>query len=187
MLLQEILEHNEHFVANKEYVPYQATKFPSKRMVILTCMDTRLVELIPQSLNVHNGEAIILKNAGGIITHPFGSIMRSMVVAIHELQAEEIFVIGHHHCGMNNVNPKEILQKMVGNKVASKDTLSTLEYAGINLQQWLQGFEDVNDMVQKNIDMINNHPLIPETVPVHGLVIDPDTGKLDLLVDGYTN
>ncbi|MEB8646758.1 carbonic anhydrase, partial [Bacillus cereus] len=26
-----------------------------------------------------------------------------------------------------------------------------------------------------------------EEVPVHGLVIDPDTGKLDLVVNGYDN
>lgn len=185
MLLDEILQHNEKFVRNMEYIPYQATKFPSKRMIILTCMDTRLVELIPSSLNIHNGEAIILKNAGGMITHPFGSIMRSMVVAIHELKAEEIFVIGHHNCGMNSVNPKETLQKMIKNKVTSKYTLSTLEYAGIDLQQWLHGFDNVNDMVNENISIIRNHPLIPKEIPVHGLVIDPDTGKLDLTVDGY--
>lgn len=185
MLLDEILQHNEKFVKNMEYIPYQATKFPSKRMIILTCMDTRLVELIPSSLNIHNGEAIILKNAGGMITHPFGSIMRSMVVAIHELKAEEIFVIGHHNCGMNSVNPKETLQKMIKNKVTSKYTLSTLEYAGIDLQQWLHGFDNVNDMVNENISIIRNHPLIPKEIPVHGLVIDPDTGKLDLTVDGY--
>lgn len=185
MLLDEILQHNEKFVNNKEYIPYQATKYPSKRMIILTCMDTRLVELIPSSLNIHNGEAIILKNAGGMITHPFGSIMRSMVVAIHELKAEEIFVIGHHHCGMNSVDPKETLQKMIKNNVTSSSILSTLEYAGIDLQQWLHGFENVEDMVKENISMIRNHPLIPNEIPVHGLVIDPDTGKLDLTVNGY--
>lgn len=185
MLLDEILQHNEKFVNNKEYIPYQATKYPSKRMIILTCMDTRLVELIPSSLNIHNGEAIILKNAGGMITHPFGSIMRSMVVAIHELKAEEIFVIGHHNCGMNSVDPKETLQKMIKNNVTSSSILSTLEYAGIDLQQWLHGFENVEDMVKENISMIRNHPLIPNEIPVHGLVIDPDTGKLDLTVNGY--
>lgn len=185
MLLDEILQHNEKFVNNKEYIPYQATKYPSKRMVILTCMDTRLVELIPSSLNIHNGEAIILKNAGGMITHPFGSIMRSMVVAIHELKAEEIFVIGHHNCGMNSVDPKETLLKMIKNNVTSSSILSTLEYAGIDLEQWLHGFENVEDMVKENISMIRNHPLIPNEIPVHGLVIDPDTGKLDLTVNGY--
>jgi carbonic anhydrase len=27
---------------------------------------------------------------------------------------------------------------------------------------------------------------MPKTVPVHGLIIDPQTGKLDLIVDGYS-
>ncbi|MFC9419955.1 carbonic anhydrase, partial [Bacillus mobilis] len=38
---------------------------------------------------------------------------------------------------------------------------------------------------QANVDLVRNHPLIPKDVPVHGLVIDPHTGKLDLVVDGY--
>jgi carbonic anhydrase len=33
--------------------------------------------------------------------------------------------------------------------------------------------------------MLRQHPLFPPDVPVHGLVIDPETGKLDLVVDGY--
>lgn len=184
-LLQEILQDNEQFVKKKEYLPYQATKYPSKHMVILTCMDARLVELIPRALNLHNGEVIILKNAGGIITHPFGSIMRSMVVAIQELNAAEIYIIGHHRCGMNSVNPKETIEGLLEQGVASEMTLSTLEFAGIDLQKWLYGFDDVFEMVKANIEIIRSHPLIPKKVPVHGLVIDPDTGKLDLVVDGY--
>ena len=33
--------------------------------------------------------------------------------------------------------------------------------------------------------MVRHHPLLPEEVPVHGLVIDPGTGTLDVVVDGY--
>lgn len=33
--------------------------------------------------------------------------------------------------------------------------------------------------------VIRNHPLLPARVPVHGLVIDPHTGALELVVDGY--
>lgn len=39
--------------------------------------------------------------------------MRSVLVAIYELGAEEIFVVGHHDCGMNNINPQSTLDKMV--------------------------------------------------------------------------
>jgi carbonic anhydrase len=185
MLLHDILRHNEQFVENEEYTSFKGTKFPSKRMVVLTCMDARLVELIPRALNIQNGEAIILKNAGGIITHPFGSIMRSMVVAIHELKAAEIYVIGHHRCGMNSVNPKKTLQQIIDQGVTSLETISNLEFAGVDLQKWLHGFDNVIDSVKENIEIIRNHPLIPNNIPIHGLVIDPETGKLDLEIDGY--
>ena len=48
------------------------------------------------------------------------------------------------------------------------------------------GFERVEDGVRQSVATIRNHPLIPDDVIVHGLIIHPETGKLDLLVDGYT-
>ncbi len=49
MLLQDILSFNEKFVENKKYAPREATKIPKKRMVVVSCMDARLIELLPKS------------------------------------------------------------------------------------------------------------------------------------------
>jgi len=185
MLLQEILAYNEQFIQNKEYVPYEATKMPQKRMVVVSCMDARLIELLPKALDLQNGDAKIIKNAGGTIAHAFGSIMRSVVTAVYELNAEEIYIIGHHGCGMSQSNPKGTLQKIIDRGVSSPEILSAIKYAGIDLEKWLFGFDKVEDSTQANVDLVRNHPLIPNDIPVHGLVIDPHTGKLDLLVDGY--
>ena len=38
-----------------------------------------------------------------------------------------------------------------------------------------------------SVDAVRNHPLMDTNVPVHGLVVHPDTGKLDIIVDGYSN
>lgn len=78
-------------------------------MVVLTCMDTRLVELLPKAMNLHNGDAKIIKNAGAIVSHPFGSIMRSIIVAVYELDADEVFVIGHYDCGMTGLNSDSVI------------------------------------------------------------------------------
>ncbi|WP_027624100.1 beta-class carbonic anhydrase [Clostridium lundense] len=184
--LDEILSYNKSFVENKEYEKYKATKYPDKKMVIFSCMDTRLTELLPRALNLRNGDAKFIKNAGAVITHPFGSIMRSILVAIYELNAEEVFVIGHHGCGMSNIDTTKTLEKILQRGI-SKDTLSTLENSGINLKNWLHGFDCVTDSVKKSVSIIKNHPLMPKDVFVHGLIIDPETGKLELVVDGYNN
>ncbi|WP_158555996.1 carbonic anhydrase [Peribacillus glennii] len=36
-----------------------------------------------------------------------------------------------------------------------------------------------------SVDLIKNHPLMPENIAVLGMVIDPETGKLDFVLDGY--
>ncbi|MGV2686015.1 carbonic anhydrase, partial [Clostridium perfringens] len=66
--LNSILEHNRSFVENKEYESYLTGRFPEKKLVIITCMDTRLVELLPKAMNFKNGDVKIIKNAGAIIS-----------------------------------------------------------------------------------------------------------------------
>lgn len=183
-LLGEILAFNETFVENKEYEQFLTDKFPDKRMVILTCMDTRLTELLPKALNLRNGDAKMIKSAGAVVSHPFGSIMRSIIVAVYELEADEVLVIGHHECGMTGLNPEDVLEKAKARGV-TEELVQTLMHAGIDLNRWLTGFDQVETGVVASVNMIRNHPLMPKQVPVHGLIMHPQTGRLEVIEDGY--
>lgn len=147
-VLPEILAHNAQFVDRREYEPFLTDGFPDKKLVVLTCMDTRLVELLPRAMNLRNGDAKIIKNAGAIVSHPFGSVMRSLLVAIYELKAEEVAVVGHYGCGMTGLSCARVLEKAVARGV-SPETLNLIEDAGINLEDWLRGFESPEDGMHK--------------------------------------
>lgn len=69
-MIDEILQFNREFVANKGYEPFVTTKYPHKKIAILSCMDTRLTALLPAALGIKNGDIKLIKNAGGIISHP---------------------------------------------------------------------------------------------------------------------
>ena len=181
--LSEIINYNKQFVENKEYETFNTTKYPEKKMVILTCMDTRLVELLPKSMSIGNGDAKIIKNAGALVSHPFGSVMRSILVAVYSLHAEEVFVIGHRDCGMTGMHATPILEKAVEAGVAA-EKISALKHAGINIDAFLKGFESVEQSVRESVHTIKNHPLLPHHVLVHGLIIDPHSGELELIIDG---
>ncbi len=58
--LEEILEYNKSFVENKEYEQYVTSKHP-KKIVVLSCMDTRLTELLPKAMNLKNGDVKLIK------------------------------------------------------------------------------------------------------------------------------
>jgi carbonic anhydrase len=182
--LYEMLTFNQEFVENKEFEKYQASKYKERRIVVVSCIDARLTDLLPRALNVRDGNAKFVKDAGAIVLHPFGSVMRSIIVAVYELNADEVFIVGHHDCGMGSINPDETITKMMERGVSSQ-AIETIERAGINLQKWLHGFDNVEDSVKASVQTVKNHPLLTKNVPVHGLVIDPKTGKLDLVVDGY--
>jgi len=50
-------------------------------------------EVIRSQFNLRNGDAKLIKNAGAILTQPFGSAMRSILVAIYEMGAAEVLVM----------------------------------------------------------------------------------------------
>ncbi|WP_164669801.1 beta-class carbonic anhydrase [Virgibacillus doumboii] len=185
-LLDEILAHNEKFVEKKDYETYQTGKLPNKRLVIISCMDTRLVELLPKSMNIANGDAKIIKTAGAIVSDPFDSVMSSILVAVYQLQADEVYVVGHHDCGMTGLTAEIVLENAKKRGI-SEEKLETLQHSGINLDEFLKGFDRVENSVGHSAKTIKSHPLLPDGVPVHGLVISPETGKLDVVRNGYTD
>ena len=180
MHLDEMLEFNKQFVENKQYTAYKTDTYPNKRMIVFTCMDSRLVELLHKALNIQNGDVKMVKNAGAIIRKPFDSIMKSILVAVFNLKAEEVVVIGHHNCGMSNVDT-EALKKTMINRGIDEEKINTLTHSGISLDEEFHGFETVEESVMQSVGIIRNHPLLPKEVKVHGLVINPDTGKVDVI------
>ncbi|ATY85118.1 carbonic anhydrase [Kyrpidia spormannii] len=182
--LAETLAFNREFVQNRSYAEIPQSKYPKKKVLVVTCMDARLVELLPRAMNLHNGDAKFVKTAGALISHPFGGAMRSIMVGVYQLGVEEILVIGHHDCGMIGLRPKLVLERAQTRGIPP-ERLDTLKGAGIDLEGWLTGFDRVEEAVAHSVEMIRQHPLIPRDLPVHGLVVDPTTGQLEVLIDGY--
>ncbi len=179
---EEMLLFNKKFVENKEYECFITTKYPERKIAILTCMDTRLSELLPAALKLKNGDAKIIKNAGGVIKHPYGSVMRSLLVCIYELGVKEIFVIGHYDCGMQNDDPRSMIDKMLQRGVSPED-LKRIKDFNLDMNEWLKGFHDPAESVLETLKMIKKHPLIPGDVDCSGYLMDPVTGRIDVVED----
>lgn len=176
-MINEILEFNRKFVAEKGYERYITSKYPEKKLAILSCMDTRLTELLPAALGIKNGDAKLIKNAGGTILHPFGSTIRSLLVGIYELGVNEVMVIAHTNCGACHMDGDEMLGLMKARGITD-ETLDTIRRCGIDLDHWLEGFHDTEESVRKTVESIRSHPLVPKDVNVRGFIIDSVTGEL---------
>ena len=176
-MIDEIIRHNREFVASEGYRRYQTSKFPDKRIAIVTCMDTRLVELLPAALGIRNGDVKMIKNAGGTITNPFDSTMRSLLVAVYELGVNEIMVIGHTGCGVQGMDAEEMLRLMRARGI-DEEHISLMRHCGIDLNSWLHGFTDTPEAVAETVDLIRNHPLMAKDVRVSGYIMDSTTGLL---------
>ena len=84
-MISEILQYNQRFVAEKGYKPYETSGQPDMKLAIVSCMDTRLTELLPRALGLKNGDAKIIKVAGGTLLTPYDSVMRSLSLTARRL------------------------------------------------------------------------------------------------------
>ena len=176
-MIEEILKHNREFVESGEYRRFETSKYPDKKIAIVTCMDTRLVELLPAALGIKNGDVKMIKNAGGTITNPFDSTMRSLLVAVYELGVNEIMIIGHTGCGVQGMNAEEMLHLMKERGVP-EEHIALMRHCGIDLDNWLHGFDETEEAVKETVDLVRNHPLMASDVNVAGYIMDSLTGKL---------
>ena len=174
-MIDQILAYNRQFVAEEGYKPFVTDKYPEKKLAILTCMDTRLTVLLQEALGLRNGDAKIIKNAGGTIPTPTDSAIRSLLVAIYELGVNEVMVIHHSTCGACHMSYDEFKPHMLERGI-SESTLA--EWEGKGIGDWLEGFHDTEGSVRKTVAAIVNHPLVPRDVTVRGFIIDSVKGEL---------
>lgn len=183
MVLDEILAANEAYVAGHTLPTIAHT--PRRRVAVVTCMDTRLVGMFEDALGLQRGEAIELRTAGATIgagDEIAGDLVRSLAGAIYLLGVREVVVIGHTNCGLSHVDPIQVIAAM---QALGVDT--TKAFAAIggedHLARWLGGFSDVRENTRRVVRALRTTPLLPR-LPIHGLVIDIQTGRLEVVDRG---
>lgn len=176
-MIDDILEFNRRFVREKGYEPYITTKYPDRKLAIVTCMDTRLTELLIAAMGLRNGDAKIIKNAGGVISSPFSTEVRSLLVGIYELGVEDVMVVGHTDCGAQHISGPDMVEAMRSRGIPER-SIEACRYFDVDFDKWLCGFDSVEESVRRSVAVLRNHPLIPEDVRISGFIIDSVTGEL---------
>ena len=180
-MMEDILEFNRRFVEDRQYEKYVTSKYPDRKIAVVTCMDTRLVELVPAALGFKNGDIKMIKNAGGVVTEPFGSAVRSILVGIYELGIEDVLIIGHSDCGAQHISGEELLSMMRERGISQED-IDMCRFFDVDFDRWLCGFDSVEESVRSSVGLLESHPLIPDDVRIWGFVIDFHTGELKPVV-----
>lgn len=180
----ELLANNERFLATHT-VPHIGHA-PRKRTAVITCMDCRLVNLFEQALGLERGDVLELRTAGATISEPErkganNDLIRSIAGGVYLLGVRKVMVIGHTECGLAHADSTTLIASM---QALGVDPQTLIEQEGLgdirSLMRWLGAFNDVHVNVQEVVQVIRNSPYLPR-IPVHGFVIDINTGKLTLI------
>jgi carbonic anhydrase len=183
-LLDEILASNEQFLQSTRLAPIGHA--PRRRLAVVTCMDCRLLEMFEPALGLKRGDAVELRTAGATISQPereraANDLIRSLAGAIYLLGVRRILVVGHTQCGLSRVEPAVLTSSM---QALGVDPDQLIEREGLGsldgLVKWIGAFSDVHLNVKETVQVIRSSPYLPK-LPVHGLVIDIATGKLEVV------
>jgi carbonic anhydrase len=154
----ELLANNRLFAASRTVEHLNLR--PSRRLAIVTCMDARLD--VFSALGLHDGEAHVLRNAGGVITN---DVIRSLAVSQRRLGTKEVMLIHHTDCGMQALTDdgfRAELQKATG--VAPSFAI--------------ESFTDPDADVRQSILRVRRSAFLAHRDLVRGFVYDVDTHRL---------
>ena len=133
---------------------------PRRRLVIVTCMDSRLD--VFKALGLQEGEAHVLRNAGGVITD---DVIRSLAVSQRRLGTREVMLIHHTDCGMLTLTDD-------GFRAELQDA------TGVAPAFAIESFTDLDADVRQSILRVRRSPFLLHSDRVRGFVYDVDTSRL---------
>jgi carbonic anhydrase len=178
-LLEAIIDANHRALAGDTNAGLHPAEFENELpLIALTCIDVRLNSLLPQVLGVPQEQFIWLRNAGNIITGPQSSTMRSLSLACAVKGGKEIAIIGHTDCQVGKTTTMQLLERLRAIGV-ERHMLPD------NLNEFFGMFGSERQNVIKAAEIARQSPLIGPKIPIHGLLVDVESGKLDWLVNGY--
>ncbi|ODQ94492.1 beta-class carbonic anhydrase [Mycolicibacterium holsaticum] len=134
---------------------------PSKHVAIVACMDARLN--IYGMLGIGDGEAHVIRNAGGVITD---DEIRSLAISQRLLGTREIVLIHHTDCGMLTFTDDEFKRAIQ-------------EETGIKPGWAPESFPDPAEDVRQSLRRIEASPFVVLHESLRGFVFDVATGKLN--------
>ena len=133
---------------------------PTRRLAVVTCMDSRLD--VFTALGLRDGEAHVLRNAGGVITD---DVIRSLAISQRRLGTREIMLIHHTDCGMQ--------------KITDDGFRAELQRAtGVAPAFAIESFTDLDADVRQSMLRVQRSPFLAHRDDVRGFVYDVDTHRL---------
>ena len=133
---------------------------PQRNLAVVACMDSRM-DLF-QILGLANGEAHIIRNAGGVITD---DVIRSLCLSQRFLGTREIVLLHHTDCGLSKVDENEFREELA---------------AELGVKPWwsLEAFTDPDDDVRQSMQRLQMTPFIPHKGHIRGFVYEVESGRL---------
>jgi carbonic anhydrase len=178
-LFEAIVEANHRALGGDAGAGLRPSEFSASLPIIaLTCIDPRLNPLMPEVLGVPEENFIWLRNAGNIISGPMSSTMRSLALACAVKGGKEIAIIGHSDCLVCKTSALQLTDRFTQLGVHRSKLPD-------NLQEFFGLFASERQNVMRATDFVRQSPLIGPKIPVHGLLVDIQNGRLEWIVNGY--
>lgn len=178
-LIEAIIEANHRALAGDANAGIHPGDYADELPIIaLTCIDPRLNAILPQVLGVPAEQFIWLRTAGNVVTGTQSSTIRSLSLACVLKGGKEIVIIGHTDCQVGKTTTMQLLERLRALGI-ERHVLPD------NITEFFGIFGSERQNVIKAVDFVRQSPLIGPKIPVHGLLVDIQTGKLDWLVNGY--
>lgn len=177
MLFERI---DEKVSARDDWARRRQKQIPTDRkLMVVACMDERIP--VEEALGLELGDAHIFRNAGGKVTD---DVIRSAALSTNFFNTEEIVFINHTDCGMMSAPDEAVVEGLKERAGGSLDGVSldpalpSLNIGDADIADWIRMTDDIDEACAAQVELLSEHPLIPDDVRVHGYIYEVESGEL---------
>lgn len=135
------------------------SRFPSRRLAVVTCMDCRINPLVTAGLT--EGEAHIIRNAGAVVT---ADVRRSLALSQRALKTDEVWIVMHTDCGVLGLDDRRFLDGIQ-------------DETGVRPEWSPGGFESLESGVREGMKRVAGDPVLIAS-NVRGFILDIESGEM---------
>lgn len=150
------------------------------KQLIITSLNEEVLPFLPVITNKKTDELLVLNCFGEMNSDQESCLIRDIILAVYSERVEEVYIIVEEDYKPYTITEDILLSTPSVSRTALKTILPN-QVDDESVTDWLNGTKSVTETIRNNLELIRNHPLLPNSVSVTGFIVNTETSQFSVV------
>lgn len=151
------------------------------KSLIITSLNEEVLSFLPVITNKKTDELLVLNCFGQMNSDHEGCLSKDIILAVYSEQVKDIYIIVEENYKPYSITEDILLSEHGVSRTALETIGSNKMTEEESVTDWLNGTRSVTETIKNNLEIIRNHPLLPNSVSVNGFIVNTGTSQFSVV------